>query len=196
MAHALVLAQLLPPDADRVFWVRESGLAPELLAEYAGMLDGACPSRWNVMELEGGEGLKRWDAMPHLFDTFQTHGLTRSSLVLTCGGGALSDAVGLAAAMWKRGLRVAHMPTTTLAMADAAWGGKTGINWRGSKNQLGTFTLPEFVHLDARWLVTLPGRERGAGLAWPNTPCSTPTWARRTSKVGRRGTLLQMPSRP
>ena len=77
----------------------------------------------------------------------------------------MSDAVGLAAAMWKRGLRVAHMPTTTLAMADAAWGGKTGINWRGSKNQLGTFTLPEFVHLDARWLVTLPDRERRAGLA-------------------------------
>ena len=165
MAQAHALAQLLPADADRVLWVRESGLAPEVLAEYAGALDGACPGRWDVLELEGGETLKRWDAMPQLFDAFQAHSLTRSSLVLTCGGGALSDAVGLAAALWKRGLRVAHMPTTTLAMVDAAWGGKTGINWRGSKNQLGTFTLPEFVHLDARWLATLPDRERRAGLA-------------------------------
>ena len=165
MAQAHALAQLLPADADRVLWVRESGLAPEVLAEYTDALDGARPGRWDVLELEGGEGLKGWDAMPHLFDAFQAHGLTRSSLVLTCGGGALSDAVGLAAAVWKRGLRVAHMPTTTLAMVDAAWGGKTGINWRGSKNQLGTFTLPEFVHLDARWLVTLPDRERRAGLA-------------------------------
>ena len=131
------------------------------------------PARWTARALAVGtswnlkaeKALKRWDAMPHLFDAFQAHGLTRSSLVLTCGGGALSDAVGLAAAVWKRGLRVAHMPTTTLAMVDAAWGGKTGINWRGSKNQLGTFTLPEFVHLDARWLVTLPDRERRAGLA-------------------------------
>ena len=165
MAQANSLAQLLPTDADRVLWVREPGLTPEVLAEYAGLLDGACPGRWDLLELEGGEALKRWDAMPHLFDAFQAHGLTRSSLVLTHGGGALSDAVGLAAALWKRGVRIAHMPTTTLAMVDAAWGGKTGINWRGSKNQLGTFTLPEFVHLDARWLVTLPDRERRAGLA-------------------------------
>ena len=165
MAQAHTLAKLLPADADRVLWVREFGLAPEVLAEYASALDGVCPGRWDVLKLEGGEALKRWDAMPHLFDAFQAHGLTRSSLVLTCGGGALSDAVGLAAAMWKRGLRVAHMPTTTLAMVDAAWGGKTGINWHGAKNQLGTFTLPEFVHLDARWLVTLPDRERRAGLA-------------------------------
>ena len=165
MALAHTLSKLLPLNADRVLWVRESGLAQEVLAEYADMLDDACPGGWDVMELEGGEALKRWEAMPHLFDAFQAHGLTRSSLVLTCGGGALSDAVGLAAALWKRGLRLAHMPTSTLAMVDAAWGGKTGINWRGSKNQLGTFTLPEFVHLDARWLVTLPDRERRAGLA-------------------------------
>ena len=165
MALAQILSKRLPTDADRVLWVRESGLAPEVLAEYAGMMDGVCADRWDVLELEGGEALKRWDAMPHLFDAFQAHGLTRSSLVLTHGGGALSDALGLAAALWKRGLRVAHMPTTTLAMVDAAWGGKTGINWRGTKNQLGTFTLPEFVHLDARWLVTLPDRERRAGLA-------------------------------
>ena len=165
MAQANALAQLLPPNVDFVLWVREVGLDPDVLAEYADALDGACPGRWDVLELEGGEALKRWDAMPHLFDTFQAYGLTRSSLMLTCGGGALSDAVGLAAALWKRGLRVAHIPTTTLAMVDAAWGGKTGINWRGAKNQLGTFTLPEFVHLDARWLVTLPDRERRAGLA-------------------------------
>ena len=120
MAQAHVLAQLLPADADRVLWVRESGLAPEVLAEYAGALDGACPGRWDVLELQGGEALKRWDAMPQLFDAFRAYGLTRSSLVLTHGGGALSDAVGLAAALWKRGLRVAHMPTTTLAMVDAA----------------------------------------------------------------------------
>ena len=165
MAQVNSLAQRLPADADRVLWVREVGLTPNVLAEYANALDGAYRGRWDVLELEGGEALKCWDALPHLLDAFQTHGLTRSSLVLTNGGGALSDAVGMAAAIWKRGLRVAHMPTTTLAMVDAAWGGKTGINWRGSKNQLGTFTLPEFVHLDVRWLATLPDRERRAGLA-------------------------------
>ena len=202
MAQAHVLTQLLPADADRVLWVRESGLAPEVLAEYAGALDGVCPGRWDVLELQGGEALKRWDAMPQLFDAFRAYGLTRSSLVLTHGGGALSDALGLATAVWKRGLRVAHMPTTTLAMVDAAWGGKTGINWRGSKNQLGTFTLPEFVHLDARWLVTLPDRERRAGLAevakhamlhahlgqahledWPNWDTSSDTLEAWTAKL-------------
>ena len=54
MAQANSLAQLLPTDADRVLWVREPGLTPEVLAEYAGLLDGACPGRWDLLELEGG----------------------------------------------------------------------------------------------------------------------------------------------
>ena len=85
MAQSLALTQLLPADADRVLWVRESGLATEVLAEYAAALNGAYPGRWDVLELEGGEALKRWDAMPHHFDAFQAHGLTRTSLVLTVG---------------------------------------------------------------------------------------------------------------
>ena len=92
-------------------------------------------------------------------------GLTRRSVVLTTGGGAFSDAVGMAASLWKRGMRVIHMPTTPLAAVDAAWGGKTAFNWRGAKNQVGTIHLPEHVHLDARWMRTLSPREFRAGLA-------------------------------
>ena len=63
------------------------------------------------------------------------------------------------------GVKIFHIPTTTLAAIDAAWGGKTALNWKKVKNQIGTIHPPVAVHIDARWLTTLPEREFRAGLA-------------------------------
>ena len=148
---------------DRVAWIHEETLSPALVAETRPLMPQSCP----LVELpiQGGEQLKQWEAIQDLLLQFQAWGLTRRSVVVTTGGGALSDAVGFAAAIWKRGMNVIHIPTTPLAAVDAAWGGKTGINWGGHKNQLGTFSEPLAVHLDARWMSTLPLREFRAGLA-------------------------------
>ena len=160
LAHGLM--ELRP---DCVAWIHEDVLAPLLLEHYESTFRESGIQCLHVAEMQGGEQAKRWESLPQLFDLFGAWGLTRRSVVLTTGGGALSDAVGMAASLWKRGMRVIHMPTTPLAAVDAAWGGKTAFNWRGAKNQVGTIHLPEHVHLDARWMETLAPREFNAGLA-------------------------------
>lgn len=163
--HTPWLQPLLDIQPDRIMWIREAGLDPELVEEYQNHMRSAPLLQVTERTTQGGERMKHWDQLPSLFHMFAEAGLTRSSVVMTTGGGALSDAVGLAASLWKRGMRVLHVPTTTLSAVDAAWGGKTGINWNEAKNQIGTFHHPLRVHLDARWLRTLPQREFRAGLA-------------------------------
>ena len=157
---AIVLTELQP---DCVAWIHEDALAPLLVERYESAFLDSGIQGLHVSKMKGGEQAKHWESLPRLFDRFGEWGLTRRSVVLTTGGGALSDAVGMAASLWKRGMRVVHMPTTPLAAVDAAWGGKTAFNWRGAKNQVGTIHLPEHVHLDARWMQTLSPREFRAG---------------------------------
>ena len=159
---ATVLTELRP---DCVVWIHDVVLAPVLLERYKSTFRESGIQCLHVAGMQGGEQAKHWDSLPHLFNQFGEWGLTRRSIVLTTGGGALSDAIGMAASLWKRGMRVVHMPTTPLAAVDAAWGGKTAFNWGGAKNQVGTIHLPEHVHLDARWMATLGDREYRAGLA-------------------------------
>jgi 3-dehydroquinate synthase len=91
-------------------------------------------------------------------------GLTRKSLVLSVGGGAVSDAAGFLAATFMRGIAWVAVPTTLLAMVDAALGGKTAVNLKKAKNAVGAFHPPAAVLCDARALDTLPARELRSGL--------------------------------
>ena len=91
--------------------------------------------------------------------------LSRRALLLAVGGGITTDLAGFAAAIYKRGIRYANLPTTLLAQVDAAIGGKTGVNLDGYKNMLGAFRMPAFTFLSAELLRTLPEREFRAGLA-------------------------------
>ena len=90
---------------------------------------------------------------------------SRGALLLAVGGGITTDLVGFTAAIYKRGIRYANVPTTLLAQVDAAIGGKTGVNLDGYKNMLGAFRMPEFTVLEAAFLRTLPAREWRCGLA-------------------------------
>jgi 3-dehydroquinate synthase len=92
-------------------------------------------------------------------------GLTRRDLVISLGGGAATDLAGFVAATWMRGVRVVHVPTTLLAMVDAAVGGKTGINTAAGKNLVGAFHEPSAVLVDLALLDTLPAAEITAGSA-------------------------------
>src|SRR5919107_144630 len=91
-------------------------------------------------------------------------GLTRSDVVVGLGGGAVTDLAGFVAATWMRGVRVVHVPTTLLAMVDAAVGGKTGINTAAGKNLVGAFHEPSAVLVDLSLLESLPREELVAGL--------------------------------
>ena len=92
-------------------------------------------------------------------------GLTRSDVVVGFGGGAVTDLAGFVAATWMRGVRAVHVPTTLLAMVDAAVGGKTGINTASGKNLVGAFHEPSAVLVDLATLDTLPRAELVPGMA-------------------------------
>jgi 3-dehydroquinate synthase len=89
----------------------------------------------------------------------------RNSLLICWGGGTISDIGGMIAATFKRGIRLVNVPTTFLAMIDAAHGGKNGINLQYQKNAIGTFYLPEDVIIDTSFLKTLPKKELLNGFA-------------------------------
>lgn len=90
---------------------------------------------------------------------------TRDALILAVGGGITSDLTGFAASIYKRGIRYANIPTTLLAQVDAAIGGKTGVNFLGYKNMIGTIVQPQWTFLCAGALDTLPARELRSGAA-------------------------------
>ncbi|WP_280269073.1 3-dehydroquinate synthase [Nocardia wallacei] len=92
-------------------------------------------------------------------------GLTRQDVVISLGGGAATDLAGFVAATWMRGVRIVHIPTTLLAMVDAAVGGKTGINTEAGKNLVGSFHEPTAVLVDLATLETVPRNEIVAGMA-------------------------------
>jgi 3-dehydroquinate synthase len=91
-------------------------------------------------------------------------GFTRSDAVVGVGGGAVTDLAGFVAATWLRGVAVVQVPTTLLAMVDAAVGGKTGINTAEGKNLVGAFHPPRAVICDLNALRTLPHVDLVAGL--------------------------------
>ncbi len=92
-------------------------------------------------------------------------GLGRTDAVVSLGGGAATDLAGFVAATWMRGVRVVHIPTTLLAMVDAAVGGKTGINTDAGKNLVGAFHEPAAVFVDLATLETVPRNEIISGMA-------------------------------
>lgn len=112
-----------------------------------------------VMWIEVSESGKSLETVSKIWDFLFEHGITRRGLLICIGGGILTDLGGFAAATYKRGIDYINIPTTLLAMIDASTGGKTGINYRGLKNSIGTFAPPVAVPIDPSWLSTLPAEQ-------------------------------------
>ncbi|MDQ3761927.1 MAG: 3-dehydroquinate synthase [Actinomycetota bacterium] len=123
---------------------------------------GSQAYRIEVPDAEDGKTLAVagfcWDVLGQV-------GLDRTGTVVGFGGGAVTDLAGFVAANWLRGVRVVQVPTTLLAMVDAAVGGKTGINTDAGKNLVGAFHEPAAVLADLEILQTLPRAELVAGMA-------------------------------
>lgn len=117
-----------------------------------------------VLAVPDGEEAKTAEVANACWEALGEEGFTRSDVVVTLGGGATTDLGGFVAASWLRGVRVVHVPTTLLAMVDAAVGGKTGINTGAGKNLVGAFHEPAGVLCDLALLETLPRDELVAGL--------------------------------
>ena len=119
----------------------------------------------STLVIEAGEDQKTPHTVALIHDAAFERRLERGSLIVALGGGVVGDMAGFAAATWLRGINVVQVPTTLLAMVDAAIGGKTGVNHPGGKNLIGAFHQPRLVLIDPDTLVTLPEREFRAGMA-------------------------------
>ena len=111
-----------------------------------------------------GETAKALSTVEDLCRSFAEWGLTRSDVVVSVGGGVVTDVAGFTAATYHRGVAVIHVPTTLLAQIDAAIGGKTGVNLPEGKNLVGAFWQPVAVLCDTATLDTLPEAEMRCGL--------------------------------
>ncbi|WP_432498606.1 3-dehydroquinate synthase [Kineococcus auxinigenes] len=118
-----------------------------------------------LAEVPDGEEAKSAQVAAFCWTVLGQSGFTRSDAVVGVGGGAVTDLAGFVAATWLRGVRVVHLPTTLLAMVDAAVGGKTGINTAEGKNLVGSFHPPAGVLCDLDALDTLPAHDLRAGMA-------------------------------
>jgi len=158
------------PEPSRALFVVDAGFAAcwsslerdiETYAEAHG-IELAGPT----LTVPGGEAAKADSAtVDVVLQSIAKARLDRHAYVVALGGGAMLDAVGYAAALAHRGVRLIRMPTTVLAQNDAGVGVKNGINAFGGKNFLGTFVPPHAVLNDIAWIRTLPARDRIAGAA-------------------------------
>lgn len=118
-----------------------------------------------IFEVPDAEAAKEIKVVAQAWDLCAEMGLSRQDVIIGCGGGAVTDVAGFIAATWMRGIRVIQVPTTILAMVDAAVGGKTGINTPAGKNLVGSFHEPAAVFIDLDFVQTLDMAERIAGSA-------------------------------
>lgn len=109
-----------------------------------------------IYPLESDEETKVMNTVMRIFDFLLENKFEKDSLVLSWGGGIISDIAGFVAAFFKRGVKLIHIPTTLLAMVDAAHGGKNGVNFHNIKNALGSIYFPEKILIDTDFLQTLP----------------------------------------
>jgi len=112
-----------------------------------------------------GEAAKELGVAARLWSRLAAHRVTRSDAIVGVGGGATTDLAGFVAATWLRGVRLVLVPTTLLAIADAAVGGKTAINTADGKNLVGAFYPPAGVLADLAVLESLPASDYASGLA-------------------------------
>jgi len=125
------------------------------------LLDSAC----GVFTLSALEEEKSPGTLEALWETMAESGVKRDTCAVVIGGGLTCDVGALAASTFQRGLSLLLIPTTLLCMVDACLGGKTGINLRGLKNQVGSFHPADEILLFPEFLSTLPKREFRSGLA-------------------------------
>ncbi len=164
-----VLAELLEPSGNRPprvqFWLDQdvARANPKLIERIRTFCDAQAERLiriGNVQLVPGGEAIKNdIHIIERMLKVFNVSDLDRRSYVIAIGGGAVLDAVGFAAAIAHRGIRLVRLPTTTLAQGDSGVGVKNAVNLFGKKNWIGSFAVPWAVVNDAALLKTLGDRD-------------------------------------
>lgn len=119
----------------------------------------------HIITIAEGEHNKVIESVMHIWHILSRAGARRNSVLVNIGGGLITDIGGFAASTFKRGIHCINIPTTLLSQVDASVGGKTGINFDGFKNEIGTFSIPDWVIIDNDFLQYLPRRQVLSGFA-------------------------------
>ncbi|MFI0192935.1 sedoheptulose 7-phosphate cyclase [Streptomyces sp. NPDC017082] len=115
--------------------------------------------------LPGGEGNKTIERVLEVVDKLNEVGTSRlSTPPLVIGGGVVADVVGLAASLYRRGIPFVRVPTTLLSQVDVSVAAKTGVNYGGYRNRLGSYSPPPRTLIDRTFLATVPARELRGGM--------------------------------
>ncbi|WP_171108063.1 MULTISPECIES: 3-dehydroquinate synthase [Streptomyces] len=147
---------------------RVAVIHPEALAETGEALRADLAEQGYeavAIQVPNAEEAKTAEVAAYCWKALGQSGFTRTDVVVGVGGGATTDLAGFVAATWLRGVRWIAIPTTVLAMVDAAVGGKTGINTAEGKNLVGAFHPPAGVLCDLAALDSLPVNDYVSGLA-------------------------------
>ena len=124
-----------------------------------------CVRSAQIIAIGATDSHKTLESLSHVWEALGEGGATRHSLLINIGGGMVTDLGGFAASTFKRGINYINIPTTLLSMVDASVGGKTGINFRGLKNEIGVFSNASTVILDTTFLKTLDAENICSGYA-------------------------------
>lgn len=151
------LEELRSLDGDTVV-IYSASVSPEVFAE---KLRGESLA----VRVTDGESVKELSSVIAILETIASRAPQDFAWIVAVGGGTLLDVAGFIASIYRRGVSLANVPTTLLAMVDAAMGGKNGVNFAGVKNLIGTFYQPKLVISDTIFLETLPDYELSNGIA-------------------------------
>ncbi len=162
IGHGLIKdsASIITPflSQNRVVVITDQNVAPLHLRSFESSLKLMGVSVSSLV-LPSGESTKSWKYAVRVVEWILEQKVERNDLVIALGGGVIGDLVGFAAAIVRRGVRFAQIPTSLLAQVDSSIGGKTGINVSFGKNLVGAFHQPVFVLADTEALGTLPDRD-------------------------------------
>jgi len=128
-------------------------------------LKGISSFEFETIEIHSGETHKHIYTCLNIWEELSEKGADRNSVLINLGGGVITDTGGFVASCYRRGIRFVHIPTSLLAMVDAALGGKNGVDLNNLKNQIGVIRLPEMIICDYHFLETLPINELKSGFA-------------------------------
>jgi shikimate kinase / 3-dehydroquinate synthase len=145
--------------ASRVVVITDHEVAKHWQSSAIAALHGAP----DVLSIEPGEASKSLPVYSQICEALIASGLDRGSVLIALGGGVIGDLTGFIASTLFRGIPVIQLPTTLVAMTDAAIGGKTAVDLQAGKNLVGAFWQPRLVACGLETLTTLPVRERRAG---------------------------------
>ncbi|MBQ7702790.1 MAG: 3-dehydroquinate synthase [Firmicutes bacterium] len=147
--------KMLLPNGRHIVLIWDEAVPSQYVAELGNALEEA-GKEVMACSVHGGEDAKSIESFQNICGILSDFSMSRSDTIIGIGGGTVTDLAGFIASTYKRGLDLCEIPTTLIAAADAAIGGKNALNLGGRKNIIGTFYQPSLVLVDTKYLDTLP----------------------------------------